>query len=272
MRTSRANMRWGQTAGAGSSNKNFVRCISFIEQPPLRTSKPVMKITVDSNSGETPLFGHLIRLLKGPVVRQRLDVGDVEIETEDRIIVLERKTWPDLSASIVDGRWEDQKFRMLHSTTEKPTIFGYVVEGDLLAWDSNLGGMRSKAMLAALAKAALRDGFLVFHTKTGSDTASLIEYVATQAAKGGLLPKEYKSVTGGCSKRKRDNIADPRSLYIAMLSVPTGMSGEKAGALYERWPTLASLSTATRTEICETRCKERRLGPVLAERISSILS
>ena len=63
----------------------------------------------------------LIKLLetKGyDVVLENLDLGDiqfVDLISKEIIIIIERKTYADLSASIKDGRYKEQKERMIHS-------------------------------------------------------------------------------------------------------------------------------------------------------------
>ena len=75
-----------------------------------------MAVRVDTNAGETALFAALqARLGAEQVVRERLDVGDVVLQTDDggAALVVERKTWADLASSLTDGRYAEQKARLL---------------------------------------------------------------------------------------------------------------------------------------------------------------
>ena len=50
-------------------------------------------------------------------VKENLDLGDIQIisqETNDILVLIERKTLSDLSSSIKDGRYKEQKNRILN--------------------------------------------------------------------------------------------------------------------------------------------------------------
>ena len=73
-------------------------------------------VRVDTNAGETPLFTALqARLGAEQVVRERLDVGDVVLTAPESgaMLIVERKSWPDLAKSLTDGRYAEQKARLL---------------------------------------------------------------------------------------------------------------------------------------------------------------
>ena len=62
-----------------------------------------------------------------------LDVGDVEVRAgEQLLLVVERKTWADLSSSICDGRWAEQKRRLVDTVGAERVA--YVIEGGELPW------------------------------------------------------------------------------------------------------------------------------------------
>ena len=73
-----------------------------------------MAVRVDTNAGETALFTALqARLGAEQVVRERLDVGDVALMSDAGALLVERKTWADLAKSLTDGRYAEQKARLL---------------------------------------------------------------------------------------------------------------------------------------------------------------
>ena len=90
---------------------------------------------VDTNAGETALFTALQARLGAEshqVVRERLDVGDVVMTTGDggaRLLV-ERKTWADLASSLTDGRYAEQKVRLLAAAAEAPSSNNEEQEGE----------------------------------------------------------------------------------------------------------------------------------------------
>ena len=82
-----------------------------------------------------------------PVTTKALDVGDVQVhvdavaETEQPLgprLVIERKTHSDLAASIKDGRWSEQKRRMLETAGRDRVA--YVIEENAVRCDGEDGG------------------------------------------------------------------------------------------------------------------------------------
>lgn len=89
-----------------------------------------------------------------------LDVGDVSIsrlrsdETSGPVLVVERKTWADLSASICDGRWGEQK-RRLQAVVDgcAGCACAYVIEGRERAWGDKRDGANANAPARSRARA-----------------------------------------------------------------------------------------------------------------------
>lgn len=64
----------------------------------------------------------------------RLDIADFRLEdskdNNQKIILIERKTWSDLSSSLKDGRFREQRSRLLMSMKDNPNIkVCYLIEG-----------------------------------------------------------------------------------------------------------------------------------------------
>ena len=126
-------------------------------------------IIVDSNHAEDFLFTGLGGGTAAcpHVVRQRLDLGDVALLSAGHQLVLERKEMGDLSRSITDGRYREQKARMLSSagggyddgTGETPCPvdirYAFVVEAPrVLHWSKTdkVGGLPTSTLHAAMLK------------------------------------------------------------------------------------------------------------------------
>ena len=63
-------------------------------------------------------------------VKKTLQVGDIQIRKDDEIIaILERKSISDLLCSLKDGRYSEQKSRLLSS---KSILKGYILEGSFV--------------------------------------------------------------------------------------------------------------------------------------------
>ena len=70
------------------------------------------------------------KLLKIDYITEQLDLGDIKVLLDDEIVsIIERKTINDLSASIKDGRYKEQKLRLLNTDIDRTKIV-YVIEGE----------------------------------------------------------------------------------------------------------------------------------------------
>lgn len=228
-----------------------------------------MKIIVDTNSGEDAVYESLLKL-QDCVVRERLDVGDFVIDCEEKgIICVERKRWSDLASSICDGRFHEQKSRMVQPSTQ----YVYVIEhATVPSWKGNQGSMQSHCMWAALIKTGIRDGFHVFFASDASNTAALISYIANEFKSGGFVRKETTDAIPGVQKRKRDNLEDPVCVLRGMLSIIPGMSSTKSLSITQAYPTVKDLVGATEADLSGVKCGARRIGPKLAASIKKVFA
>ena len=253
---------------------------------------------IDTNPGENSVYEYIYAMLGAkpetapPVSRVRLDVGDIHISHNDFHLFLERKQLLDLSASICDGRFREQKSRMLPAPN---TRYAYVIEGAIPSWDGAAArGIPPKNMWGALVKTAMRDNLTIFHTASARDTASLCIYLHKQLTEGAIRfdanttntvtpdnnpdepntnPSSSSSshvIPGTVHKRKRDNLATPSAILRAMLADIPGISVAKAETLLRAFPDVPSLMRATESEIASVKCGERKIGPKQASVVKSV--
>ena len=105
-----------------------------------------------------------------------LTLGDAAIcedMTERELVILERKTLKDLIASIKDGRYEEQSYRLTHSTAVDFHLHNvnYVIEGPL---NSIYNPIERKIVLGALSSIHYFKGFSIMRTNTVEETAEWI--------------------------------------------------------------------------------------------------
>lgn len=82
-----------------------------------------MEVIIDSR--EIKLLEHL-----SFVKAQHMELADVCLKDQHSIILCERKTWSDLWASIRDGRFREQRARLLQWRSQQPSLhILYLVEG-----------------------------------------------------------------------------------------------------------------------------------------------
>jgi hypothetical protein len=155
-------------------------------------------IVVDTNAGETALYQALVRRFDASTVtRRKLDVGDVMLVADAGTVYVERKTWLDWAKSLSDGRYANQKARLLAAargggdaadddegeaapatTTTSTTAVLYLVEGALTGWSGKVAGggggmgpvskMTNAQLEAAVVMTAVRDGVPVLRSKDGA--------------------------------------------------------------------------------------------------------
>lgn len=156
-----------------------------------------------------------------------LDVGDVECRDADNmpVAVIERKTLPDLVASVKDGRWAEQRCR-LHAAGCRVV---YTIEGgipdddDAVAWGCVINSM-------------IRDGVPVFIGRDVNDTARLVREVSRRAGnlKAQATPHQDALCTQHTRGLKRGSaIAElgPRHVLLCALSAIPMVSAKMAGKL-----------------------------------------
>lgn len=103
---------------------------------------------------------------------KRLDVGDfqiINIETNDILITIERKTTKDLASSIIDGRNREQKMRMLGSGIISERIM-YIIEGIF----SVVENLPYTTLIGSIINTQLRDNIKVYRTL---DIFETVEYI-----------------------------------------------------------------------------------------------
>ena len=158
---------------------------------------------------------------------ETLALGDIVCHGQDNEIkfIAERKTVADLSKSICDGRFNEQKGRLMECGSKVLII----VEGDFrnarLPYDCLLG---------ACAAAFARDDCPVFRTMSINETATTLRRLAKHACSTAPAP------TLGISKRKRDE----DHVFIRMLMCVPSFSESVSRAIADHFGSVGELRNA----------------------------
>ena len=109
---------------------------------------------------------------------ETLDLGDIQYRKNDEILlIIERKTLRDLSASIMDGRSREQKARLLNCGFPRDRVL-YVIEGDLPKdLSQNVGSVPGNTLVGSMINTMFRDGLMIYRTSGTSETVSFINKV-----------------------------------------------------------------------------------------------
>lgn len=176
---------------------------------------------------------------------ETLDLGDIEIRgSQEQRFLLERKTIADLAASLRDGRFKDQKDRLLGVIEREPkTAIGYILEGNLRGGDQepiNRSRITIGMIRSLLFTIQFRYRIPVIVTGSTRETATWIfQFCKNLLRKPDFCPIGSGSNAGASSYKtlmpapsmNRGN--DSRSYTIGMLTVLPGMSFKTATGLMD---------------------------------------
>ena len=105
--------------------------------------------------------------------KKNLEIGDIQFIENDKIIyILERKTINDLEASIKDGRYKEQKMRLLSNHSDN--IY-YIIEGNID--DCNT---LNRKTLTSIINMSFRDNIKVISSNNIKDTYDIIKVIDTK--------------------------------------------------------------------------------------------
>jgi ERCC4-type nuclease len=147
-----------------------------------------------------------------PYELDNLGRGDYAIMFMDEVkIVIERKTWSDLAATIKDSDRRKNKQNLLDIREDTGCTLFYLIEGSpFINNNSKKGGIRGKSLKAHLDHLMIRDRISVIYTKNPAGTVervvdlvkniqTLREHVvaAREAKKRKSVLSESKNISGG---------------------------------------------------------------------------
>lgn len=223
-----------------------------------------MSVHIELDSRE----GKLMKLLADKYQRETLVVGDVQFTYANQtLLTLERKTIKDLESSLKDGRYREQKQRLMKSSALKT---GYIIEGN--------SRIDFKSCLDSICIGLqYRDQQLVFRTSSLEHTADLILKLKSKLEQylkdnpelfnqpltqiGG---SEYQPTVNKCP---RENITPEICYRMALAGVPS-VSYKFADEIAKIYPNFKSLMGASVTDLAKVKVSEkRRLGPVASKNI-----
>ena len=202
----------------------------------------------------------LARHLPG-AVQEPLDVGDAHVYTDNVLFIFERKTVADWAASIKDGRWREQKVRLL--ATSPPHRIAYLIEGRCPTEKQH--GLEPSVFTGALLSSQFRDGVHVIFTNGVEDSARWILELSERVMKD---PAKWECKGGGSEwlphvktkKKKIENI-DEATCYLLQLCQIPGISQHCATAIAGAYPNMIALIAALQSNPTTLFAKLPLIGP-----------
>ena len=174
------------------------------------------------------------------IKKEQLDLADVHIKYNNLFYVFERKTPADLLASIKDGRYKEQKKRLLSNITS--TNITYIIEGDNVVSNNKYN---SNILHGSYLHTMFRDNIRVVYTKNTSDTATFIMILCSKLLDNPDKFTKYSQPESytDCLKLKKKKIEniDVNNCYIMQLSQIPNISSVIAKNIVAIYPTYREL-------------------------------
>ena len=242
---------------------------------------------------------------------KNLDLGDIEIKytreggVEELFLLIERKTMCDVISSVNDGRYREQKKRLLESNIPNDRIM-YLLEGHI---DDIPGQM--KTLFGMLINTLFRDKLQVIRFESIEETIYFIKRIVEKLKsndvnilkniKKNTIPDTNNDTNNNMNEtneqnnleylstiklKKKDNLTPLNCNLLQLAQIP-GMSLQNAQIIIDKYGSIANLikSYYDINDIDETKIedkrikmlidletsisngKKRKLGKVLSERI-----
>jgi ERCC4-type nuclease len=203
-----------------------------------------------------------------------LDIGDILLENPEQNIcwIYERKSLEDLSQSIKDGRYKEQKMRLIAFRQQhilahtKEIHLGFIVEGVLMG-RRKIGGILEDTMWSSIINSMMRDKFYVLQTGNMEHTAQMVRKMAENFMKiesnnqirnnnhyihsnnqiendsnksfnNNII--ENESYWDGIQIKKQKNL-NPSIVYLTMMCQIPKVSKKTAEAIMQHYPKLKNL-------------------------------
>lgn len=222
------------------------------------------------------------------IEKKTLPLGDIVFVDNDEkdIVIIERKSLNDLVASIKDGRYEEQSYRLIHSSGLYRHHIIYLIEGPM---SQILNPTEKKMIYSSMNTLQLYKGFSVMKTTSMHETAEWVLYSAykifSMVQKGLPLwtpdnaindqaPSNYCLVV---KKTKKDNVTPENIGEIILCQIP-GISSVSAIAIMKEFQTISNLIDRVKQDpyclndiTCETKGKQRKLGKNVVQNIVTYL-
>ena len=221
-----------------------------------------------------------LTVLDCPYTTAALDVGDILIQNEEGepLLVAERKSHADFAASNSDGRYREQRARLMAVRGSGVAVL-YILEGTWTQTDQQSYGRTSENQLKRLtSRLILRYGMPVLFTDSLLDTAYWCRLLVTQlTADPTVFQPESPAATADAMSgftAALNTVKKGNKTAIgtaqAMLSAVPGLGSKRVESLLAT-ASLAELVGMSATAIAELIAGGKRLGPKLGETLYECL-
>lgn len=228
-----------------------------------------MDIIIDNRENE------IIKLLEKDnfnFTKHNLELGDIQFKHDDDIIyIIERKTVNDLGASIKDGRYKEQKIRLLSNNNNN--IY-YIIEGNINYCET----LSTKAILGSIINMIFRDNIKIIYSKDIKQTLDIILQIKNKYDSKKFTSNNQNNTKNdyvSCIKTNKKENLDKRTCNIIQLASIPGVSKNISTLILEKYVTLHNLinqySQNDELLLKDLDLGKKKLGKVLSKRIYDFL-
>lgn len=204
-------------------------------------------------------------------------IGDLDASGVNLLaggVVLERKTVNDLEASILDGRYREQRGRLVAYAQAHNVSIGYVIEGDLDRLNFRISDI---ALMKHITRSVLHHKIPVFQTACLQETVKLARILVAQVAdpkasgQFNYTGNQGADTAVAMSYVKATCRDSPDAFFVGCLTQCRGVSEALARIIQKKFSTLEALMGATEAEIASASDGKRKVGPAVAKRLYGLL-
>ena len=226
-----------------------------------------MEIIIDNREKD------LIELFKNNNIiyqNKNLEIGDIQFTVSDEIMyIIERKTYDDLGASIKDGRYKEQKMRLLANNNNN--IF-YIIEGD----KNKCKTLAYTGLLGSIINMLFRDNIKIINSSDINETYKIVLQIREKYNNGKFkkIDCNKSNYVSSIKTNKKENI-DKSSCSIIQLSVIPGVSKKIAEIIINKYESLSNLIEEFKKNddllLANIELEKRKVGKVLSKKIYDFL-
>ena len=210
---------------------------------------------------------------------KNLDIGDFKIINKNNnvVMIFERKSLNDLIASVKDGRYNEQSFRLDETPLENNKIF-YIIEGNIMNFCQNKSESIQKTIFSCMLSLSYKKGFSIINTMNEIETAEYIIRFYEKISSKGYLEENTQSYNNTLKTTKKSKISKDNINQIMLMQIP-GISQNIADALIENFESIENLIFTLKNEPekldnfkIKNKSGERKISKAIIQSLNELLT
>jgi ERCC4-type nuclease len=203
------------------------------------------------------------------IILKNLEIGDIIYKLDkDIIYIIERKTFNDLGASIKDGRYKEQKIRLLSNSNEN--IF-YIIEGNFDLCNT----LNKKALLGSIINMIFRDNIKIIFSSNINQTYDILIQIKDKFNNGKFSKITKKDDYISSIKLNKKKNMNKRNCNIIQLATIPGISKNISTIILDKYNTIDNLIQEFKIQgeymLEKQNIGKKNLGKILSKKLYDYL-